>query len=131
MASFHPTDNHHVAASPRSIAGSTLSATAYTTNTMPIPARVLSPHDQKLLGGPPDLRVSVPEQWQGGAHHMQAPQQYSHPHPQQYMNYLDPQSASPAGTAQNSSYRTADTSIDNATRTLPSQGQQMPAMRKL
>lgn len=77
----YPSD-HHGVNSPRSISGSATS-TAY--NAMSIPARVLSPHNQKSMapqGGPPDLRVAVPHNpheppshWQGG-HHMQGSQQY-------------------------------------------------------
>ncbi|KAH6676388.1 hypothetical protein B0J14DRAFT_477280, partial [Halenospora varia] len=72
-------NDHHGALSPRSISGSTASTYA---NSMP--ARVLSPHTQKpmaLTGGPPDLRVALPQHphdashWQG-QHHMQAGQQY-------------------------------------------------------
>lgn len=131
----YPTaDNPHVAASPRS----TTSAVTYGTN-MPIPARVLSPHEQKSLGGPPDLRVAVPsphEQWQGSTHHMQTPQQYTHT--QQYMNYLDPQSASAGGAASTNSAQpmgyAASRTVDNSgagtdntsgSRTLPSQSQQI------
>ncbi|KAH7370448.1 hypothetical protein BKA65DRAFT_522181 [Rhexocercosporidium sp. MPI-PUGE-AT-0058] len=73
-------NDHHGGVSPRSISGSTNST--YTTN---IPARVLSPHDQKsmaLQGGPPDLRMPQhqphegPSHWQGGQQHMQTPHQY-------------------------------------------------------
>jgi hypothetical protein len=77
--------DHHGAVSPRSISGSTTS-TAYTSS---IPARVLSPHNQKPLGlqsGPSDLRVSLPHNphessshWPGGQHHMQNSQPYQHP----------------------------------------------------
>lgn len=76
--------DHHGAVSPRSISGSTTS-TAYTSS---IPARVLSPHNQKPLGlqSGPDLRVSLPHNphepsshWQGGQHHMQTSQSYQHP----------------------------------------------------
>ncbi|TVY47420.1 hypothetical protein LOCC1_G004411 [Lachnellula occidentalis] len=80
--------DHH-AVSPRSITGST-SSTAYAGN---MPTRVLSPHSQKsmvLQGGPPDLRVSLPQNphespghWQGGQHHMQASQQQQHQYQQQ------------------------------------------------
>ncbi|TVY35394.1 hypothetical protein LSUB1_G008466 [Lachnellula subtilissima] len=83
--------DHHGAVSPRSITGST-SSTAYTGN---MPTRVLSPHSQKsmaLQGGPPDLRVSLPQNphetpghWPGGQHHMQASQQ-------QYQQHLGSQS---------------------------------------
>ncbi|TVY30227.1 hypothetical protein LHYA1_G000714 [Lachnellula hyalina] len=83
--------DHHGAISPRSITGST-SSTAYAGN---MPTRVLSPHSQKsmaLQGGPPDLRVSLPQNphetpghWPGGHHHMQASQQ-------QYQQHLGSQS---------------------------------------
>ncbi|KAL5325771.1 hypothetical protein ACEPPN_006904 [Leptodophora sp. 'Broadleaf-Isolate-01'] len=76
--STYPSD-HHGGVSPRSISGSTTST--YTSN---IPARVLSPHDQKsmaLQGGPPDLRMPQhphegPSHWHSGQHHMQTPHQY-------------------------------------------------------
>lgn len=74
-------NDHHGAVSPRSISGSTTST--YISN---IPARVISPHNQKpfaLQGGPPDLRIPIshnphdgPSHWQAGQHHMQASQQY-------------------------------------------------------
>lgn len=71
--------DHHGGVSPRSISGSTTST--YTSN---IPARVISPHEQKsmaLQGGPPDLRMPQhpnegPSHWQAGQHHMQTPHQY-------------------------------------------------------
>jgi len=80
--------DHHGGVSPRSIAGSATS-TAYTGN---IPARVLSPLNQKPLAtipGGSDVRVPVPlahpheasvQQWPGSSnhnsHHMAASQQY-------------------------------------------------------
>jgi hypothetical protein len=99
---------------------------------MPIPARVLSPHEHKSIGGPPDLRVAAPhpnEQWQGGNHHMQGAQQYAHT--QQYMGYLDPHSASGGGVT-NAGYaapRTVDhtsgAGVDGAARNMPLQSQQI------
>ncbi|KAK2624528.1 hypothetical protein QTJ16_006478 [Diplocarpon rosae] len=75
--------DHHGGLSPRSISGSTSATYA-----SKIPARILSPPEQKsmaLLGGPPDLRVSMahtphdaPSHWQGGQHHMQ-PHTYQQP----------------------------------------------------
>jgi len=76
--------DHHGAVSPRSISGSTTS-TAYTAN---IPARVLSPLNQKpmpnLQNGPPDLRVSVPHPHEGSSHWQQGGQQHHMPTSQQY-----------------------------------------------
>ena len=75
--------DHHGAASPRSISGSTTS-TAYASN---IPPRTISPHNQKsmaLQSASSDL-VRVPvthnphessSHWPGGQHHMQSSQQY-------------------------------------------------------
>ncbi|KAL2066436.1 hypothetical protein VTL71DRAFT_2507 [Oculimacula yallundae] len=76
--SSYPND-HHGGVSPRSISGSTTST--YTSN---IPARVISPHDQKSMaiqGGPPDLRLPQhphegSSHWQSSQHHMQLPHQY-------------------------------------------------------
>jgi hypothetical protein len=106
----YPTD-HHGINSPRSISGSATS-TAY--NSMNIPARVLSPHEQKAMvsqGGPPDLRVAVSHNphepgshWQA-PHHLQGSQQY-----QQLQNpsgrsswdmspYLEGSPATSAGTS--------------------------------
>lgn len=140
--------DHHGGVSPRSISGSTTST--YTSN---IPARVLSPQDQKsmaLQGGPPDLRVSIthnpheaPSHWQAGQHHMQNPQQYQ---PMGNANnrsswdmYLDNSPATAGGTSapsQNLNYSNPRNVADSAAtggdnriaRSLSSQhqSQQMP-----
>jgi hypothetical protein len=107
----YPTD-HHGPNSPRSISGSSTSA-AY--NSMNIPARVLSPLNQKSMGpqgGPPDLRVSVPHNpheasshWQGGGHLMQGSQQYqqlgnqSTRSPWDMSTYLEGSPATTGGTS--------------------------------
>lgn len=127
--------DHHGAVSPRSISGSTTS-TAYTSS---IPARVLSPHNQKPLGlqsGPPDLRVSLPHNphessthWQGGQHHMQQPS-YQQQHQQQQLGnsssrsswdistYLDNSPTTAAGTSapsqQGLNYSSARSAGDSA-----------------
>ncbi|KAN0096057.1 hypothetical protein V8E51_014862 [Hyaloscypha variabilis] len=103
--------DHHGINSPRSISGSTTS-TAY--NSMNIPARVLSPHEQKSMasqGGPPDLRVGVPHNpheagshWQGGGHQLQGSQQYQHLQNQSARSswgdmYLEGSPATTAGTS--------------------------------
>jgi hypothetical protein len=103
--------DHHGINSPRSISGSTTS-TAY--NSMNIPARVLSPHEQKSMasqGGPPDLRVGVPHNpheagshWQGAGHQLQGSQQYQHLQNQSARSswgdmYLEGSPATTAGTS--------------------------------
>jgi hypothetical protein len=111
-ASMAYPNDHHGINSPRSISGSTTS-TVY--NPMNIPARVLSPHDQKSMaphGGPPDLRVAVSHNphepashWQGGAQHqLQGSQQYQHLHSQSGRSswgdmYLEGSPATSAGTS--------------------------------
>lgn len=123
--------DHHGAVSPRSISGSTTS-TAYPSS---IPARVLSPHNQKPLGlqnGPSDLRVSLPHNphepsnhWQGGQHHMQTSQAYQHPqlgnpstrNSWDMSTYLENNPATTAGTSapsQGLSYSSARSAADAA-----------------
>ncbi|KUJ16410.1 uncharacterized protein LY89DRAFT_749018 [Mollisia scopiformis] len=123
--------DHHGAVSPRSISGSTTS-TAYTSS---IPARALSPHNQKSLGlqsGPPDLRVSLPHNpheasshWQGGQHHMQTSQSYQHPqlsnsssrNSWDMSTYLENNPATAAGTSappQALNYSSARSAADSA-----------------
>jgi len=99
--------------SPRSIAGSATS-TAYTGN---IPARVVSPHNQKPLATMPggsDVRVPVPlahphevsgQQWPGSSnhntHHMATSPQYP---PQQHQQHLGNQAQAGRGSWDMASY---------------------------
>lgn len=125
--------DHHRTNSPQSISGS---ASSYNT----IPARVLSPHNQKpmvqnLNNGPPDLRVAVPHEptshWQGAPQHMQP--QYQQQQQQRsswdmggYMEHHSPAGGPPSGSSVATGYQPSrDAPVANDGRRLDG-SQQMP-----